>query len=178
MLVALMAAPTLARASTATLERLVDDNAQEESDARSVGEMTPDELRLLINQAVSDELAPLRHQWRQREEQLRWTDWLGALGWIVGLSSAAYMLAKRNAAVAAAIQREEEAESDEELIEVEERTVRPWSQLGESEQLALREAYGRWMDDNPGSTGCDPMRKEQQFAQWLADRGIVWRPGA
>ncbi len=52
--------------------------------------------------------------------------------------------------------------------------MRRWPDLPASEQLALREAYGR---DPACLTGqCAMDRKIADFAQWLAARGVDFRP--
>ena len=47
---------------------------------------------------------------------------------------------------------------------------RDWHDLAADEQLALREAYGRYLDGLP--TTCDLDTKIQRFRRWLGERGI------
>jgi hypothetical protein len=47
---------------------------------------------------------------------------------------------------------------------------RDWDTLSADEQLALREAYGRYLDGLPPT--CDLDTKIERFTQWLAERGI------
>jgi hypothetical protein len=49
---------------------------------------------------------------------------------------------------------------------------RDWHQLSAAEQLALREAYGRYLDTLPPT--CDLSTKLERFRQWLAERGITY----
>jgi hypothetical protein len=51
---------------------------------------------------------------------------------------------------------------------------RDWYQLTAQEQLALREAYGRYLDGLPPT--CDLTEKNERFRRWLAERGIAYRP--
>jgi len=48
--------------------------------------------------------------------------------------------------------------------------LKPWADLGPDEQLALREAYGRYLDTLPPT--CDMDRKLERFRAWLAERGV------
>jgi hypothetical protein len=50
------------------------------------------------------------------------------------------------------------------------RPWRDWPTLSSEEQLALREAYGRFLDTQPPS--CDLEVKRERFRAWLADRRI------
>jgi len=50
---------------------------------------------------------------------------------------------------------------------------RDWDSLNADEQLALREAYGRHLDDLPPT--CDLATKIERFREWLARRGIDFR---
>lgn len=52
--------------------------------------------------------------------------------------------------------------------------LRPWDALSPGEQLALREAYGRYLDELPPT--CDLRTKEQRFRAWLAEQGVDWQP--
>jgi hypothetical protein len=52
--------------------------------------------------------------------------------------------------------------------------LRPWEQLSSDRQLALREAYGRYLDGLPPT--CDLATKEQRFRAWLAEQGVDWQP--
>jgi len=49
---------------------------------------------------------------------------------------------------------------------------RDWDGLSADEQLALREAYGRYLDTLPPT--CDLSTKLERFRQWLAERGITY----
>lgn len=48
--------------------------------------------------------------------------------------------------------------------------TRDWRDLSAAEQLALREAYGHYLDTLPPT--CDLDVKTDRFRRWLADRGI------
>jgi len=50
-----------------------------------------------------------------------------------------------------------------------------WSGLTASEQLALREDYGRYLDTLPPT--CDLAEKHERFRRWLAQRGIAYPAG-
>ena len=50
------------------------------------------------------------------------------------------------------------------------RPWRDWPTLSREEQLALREAYGRFRDGQP--TTCDLVVKRARFRAWLADHPI------
>lgn len=52
-------------------------------------------------------------------------------------------------------------------------SLRDWNALSEAEQLELREAYGRYLDQLPPT--CDLTAKIERFRAWLADRGIEYR---
>ncbi|MCB1803013.1 MAG: hypothetical protein KDI82_15080 [Gammaproteobacteria bacterium] len=47
---------------------------------------------------------------------------------------------------------------------------RQWSDLTGEEQLALREAYGHYLDRLPPT--CDLNEKIERFRHWLAEHGI------
>ena len=51
---------------------------------------------------------------------------------------------------------------------------RDWNELTAQEQLALREAYGHYLDGLPAT--CDLTEKNERFRRWLAERGIAYRP--
>ena len=53
--------------------------------------------------------------------------------------------------------------------------LRPWASLDATEQLKLREAFGHWQDGLPPT--CDLLSKQERFAQWLRERGVLWLPG-
>jgi hypothetical protein len=48
--------------------------------------------------------------------------------------------------------------------------LKPWADLSPEEQLALREAYGRYLDTLPPT--CDLEVKLDRFRAWLAERGV------
>jgi len=48
--------------------------------------------------------------------------------------------------------------------------LKPWRELSSEEQLALREAYGHYLDKLPPT--CDLDEKIERFRRWLADRGV------
>lgn len=50
------------------------------------------------------------------------------------------------------------------------RLLRPWSALSPSEQLALRERYGRYLETLPPT--CDLGTKMERFRDWLALEGV------
>ncbi|MCB1772964.1 MAG: hypothetical protein KDI88_05070 [Gammaproteobacteria bacterium] len=45
-----------------------------------------------------------------------------------------------------------------------------WQALDSREQLALREAYGHYLDTLPPT--CDLAEKNERFRRWLAERGV------
>jgi hypothetical protein len=47
---------------------------------------------------------------------------------------------------------------------------RNWHDLSAEEQLALREAYGHYLDSLPPT--CDLTNKIERFRHWLAERGV------
>lgn len=49
---------------------------------------------------------------------------------------------------------------------------RDWRDLSAQEQLELREAYGRYLDELPPT--CDLDTKIERFRQWLAERGVIY----
>jgi hypothetical protein len=51
-------------------------------------------------------------------------------------------------------------------------TRRAWEELSPQEQLALREAYGQYLDTLPPT--CDLRTKTERFRAWLAERGIQY----
>jgi len=53
---------------------------------------------------------------------------------------------------------------------VEQRPLRPWSELDPKQQLALREAYGHYLDSLPPT--CSLETKIARFQRWLAERGV------
>jgi len=53
--------------------------------------------------------------------------------------------------------------------------TRDWDSLEAAEQLRLREAYGHYLDTLPPT--CSLEEKTARFQRWLAERGIVFRPG-
>ena len=48
--------------------------------------------------------------------------------------------------------------------------LREWGDLGPEEQLALREAYGHYLDTLPPTCSLDT--KIERFKRWLAERGV------
>ena len=48
--------------------------------------------------------------------------------------------------------------------------IRDWHTLTPQEQLDLREAYGRYLDNLPPT--CDLDTKIERFRHWLAERGV------
>lgn len=48
--------------------------------------------------------------------------------------------------------------------------TRRWEALDSAEQLALRVAYGHYLDTLPPT--CDLAEKTERFRRWLAERGI------
>jgi hypothetical protein len=48
--------------------------------------------------------------------------------------------------------------------------LREWSELDAAEQLALREAYGHYLDTLPPTCSLDT--KIERFKRWLAERGV------
>ena len=54
--------------------------------------------------------------------------------------------------------------------------LRDWTSLGPDEQLALREAFGRYLDGLPPT--CSLETKVTRFQRWLAERGVHYEhPG-
>ena len=53
--------------------------------------------------------------------------------------------------------------------------LRPWRGLAAQEQLALREAYGHYLDSLPPT--CDLQTKVERFRAWLAERGVLYCAG-
>jgi hypothetical protein len=54
--------------------------------------------------------------------------------------------------------------------------LRDWASLATDEQLALREAFGRYLDSLPPT--CSLETKIARFQGWLAERGVRYRhPG-
>jgi hypothetical protein len=51
----------------------------------------------------------------------------------------------------------------------------PWEDLSAEEQLALREAYGHYLDTLPPT--CHLEQKVERFRQWLAERGVAYGQG-
>jgi hypothetical protein len=49
---------------------------------------------------------------------------------------------------------------------------RDWDELSAEEQLALREAYGHYLDTLPPT--CELSTKLERFRRWLAERGIAY----
>ena len=47
---------------------------------------------------------------------------------------------------------------------------RDWNELSPAEQLALREAYGHYLDGLPPT--CDPATRIERFRRWLAEHGV------
>ena len=52
--------------------------------------------------------------------------------------------------------------------------LRDWHALSAEEQLQLREAYGFYLDSLPPT--CSMPDKNARFRQWLAERGVDYRP--
>ncbi len=50
--------------------------------------------------------------------------------------------------------------------------LRAWDDLGPDEQLALREAYGHYLDALPPT--CSLEAKIERFRHWLAERGVSY----
>jgi hypothetical protein len=48
--------------------------------------------------------------------------------------------------------------------------LRDWHQLSPDEQLALREAYGYFLDSLPPT--CSLETKIERFSRWLAQQGV------
>jgi hypothetical protein len=48
--------------------------------------------------------------------------------------------------------------------------LREWSDIPATEQVALREAYGHYLDTLPPT--CDLDTKLDRFRRWLAERGV------
>jgi hypothetical protein len=48
-----------------------------------------------------------------------------------------------------------------------------WGDLSPERQLALREAYGRYLDQLPPT--CDLEQKVERFRAWLATQGVRFR---
>ncbi len=48
--------------------------------------------------------------------------------------------------------------------------LRDWAALSADEQLALREAYGHYLDTLPPT--CSLQTKIDRFRHWLAERGV------
>jgi hypothetical protein len=48
--------------------------------------------------------------------------------------------------------------------------LREWAELDAAEQLALREAYGHYLDTLPPTCSLDT--KIERFKRWLAERGV------
>jgi hypothetical protein len=53
---------------------------------------------------------------------------------------------------------------------MDEQRMKDWRSLDGREQLALREAYGHYLDTLPPT--CDLDEKTARFRRWLAERGI------
>ncbi|MFM1891583.1 MAG: hypothetical protein RLZ44_660 [Pseudomonadota bacterium] len=54
--------------------------------------------------------------------------------------------------------------------------LRDWTRLRPDEQLALREAFGRYLDSLPPT--CSLETKIARFQRWLAERGVHYEhPG-
>lgn len=50
----------------------------------------------------------------------------------------------------------------------------PWDDLDPERQLALREAYGHYLDTLPPT--CSLEEKNLRFARWLAEQGVRYDP--
>ena len=50
------------------------------------------------------------------------------------------------------------------------RALREWTELDTTVQLALREAYGHYLDTLPPTCSLDT--KIERFKRWLAERGV------
>lgn len=48
--------------------------------------------------------------------------------------------------------------------------LRQWNDLSAEQQLALREAYGHYLDSLPPT--CDLETKIERFKRWLAEQGV------
>ncbi|WP_078118264.1 hypothetical protein [Thiosocius teredinicola] len=55
---------------------------------------------------------------------------------------------------------------------IDDKTARDWNDLDGDEQIALREAYGHYLDSLPPT--CDLDTKIERFRRWLAERGIEY----
>jgi len=53
---------------------------------------------------------------------------------------------------------------------IENRDLRDWVDLSSAEQLALREAYGHYLDTLPPT--CSLETKIDRFRHWLAEQGV------
>jgi hypothetical protein len=53
---------------------------------------------------------------------------------------------------------------------MDEERMKDWRSLDSVEQVALREAYGHYLDTLPPT--CDLAEKTGRFRRWLAQRGI------
>jgi hypothetical protein len=53
--------------------------------------------------------------------------------------------------------------------------LRDWRDLSSVERLALREAYGRYLDSLPPTCYLD--NKIARFQRWLAERGVAYSHG-
>ena len=51
--------------------------------------------------------------------------------------------------------------------------LRNWNDLSPQEQLALREAYGYYLDTLPPTCSMD--EKNERFQRWLAERGVQFQ---
>ena len=52
--------------------------------------------------------------------------------------------------------------------------LKEWDDLSSAKQLALREAYGHYLDTLPPTCSMD--EKNARFQRWLAERGVNYRP--
>jgi len=50
----------------------------------------------------------------------------------------------------------------------------PWESLSLTEQLALREEYGHYLDGLPPT--CSMETKLERFRHWLAEKGVSYDP--
>jgi hypothetical protein len=53
-------------------------------------------------------------------------------------------------------------------------SLKEWDDLSPQEQLALREAYGHYLDTLPPTCSMD--EKNERFRLWLAEQGVNYRP--
>jgi hypothetical protein len=55
---------------------------------------------------------------------------------------------------------------------VDKSSMKPWQSLSPETQLALRMAYGRYLDQLPPTCSLDT--KIERFQRWLAEQGILY----